>query len=486
MTRDFIDIIKNNVVNNPNNIAVIDKERKVNYSDFWKLVNSFSCRLNSIKHSPKVLFDLNQSIEAYAMQVAVFNIAGTFCPLYPEAPLDRKSTIVDEFKPDIIVVERKNNIPAYKIGTAILLSIEEIELRNLNEEVTPVYGGEDIVYIIYTSGSTGKPKGVMICRKAVNKFLEWAIPSYGVNETDIWGQFSLLSFDLSIVDILTCLCSGGALLVMRDSAAKLRPSGAIESQKITVWHSIPSAIEFMIKSEESKKYDFSSLRLMSFCGEPLLKQQVDFLFEKNNSLTIFNTYGPTEGTLFCTWQKLTTDNYLAYSHNTMSIGKPIPGWNISLNDVEDSDEKEVIIYGDYIGKGYLEHSEISKFKKLNIEGKEENAFDTGDLITEKHGNLFFSSRKDRQVKIKGHRIELDEIDFFNRELLKKVSVTIVKNNALYSFIESGEEIDESSIRNYLSQKLEPHKIPRAFFSLNEIPRNQNGKINVNSLLEQIP
>ncbi|MBK8549852.1 MAG: AMP-binding protein [Ignavibacteria bacterium] len=84
----------------------------------------------------------------------------------------------------------------------------------------------------------------------------------------------------------------------------------------------------------------------------------------------------------------------------MSIGKTIPGWNFRFNPAEDSSEKEIVIYGDYIGKGYLGQVEDTKFRIIEVERKRVNAFETGDLVTEKNGNLFFSCRKDRQIKLK--------------------------------------------------------------------------------------
>ncbi len=308
--------------------------------------------------------------------------------------------------------------------------------------------------MIYTSGSTGLSKGVKICRKALNKFLEWSIPTYAANENDIWGQFSYLSFDLSIVDIFTCLCSGATLYAMNDLAAKkFRPSSEIEKVKITIWHSIPSAIEFMIKNEKSKIYDFSSLRLMSFCGETLQKHQVEFLFDKNNDLIVFNTYGPTEGTLFCTWQELKSSNYFEYCLNSMSIGKPIPGWNLQLNPIEGLDGKEIILYGEFIGKGYLGFVNDSKFKIIDINGIQTESFETGDIVIEENKNLFFSCRKDRQVKLKGFRVELDEIDLRIREFLNLPCVTVVKKEAFYTFIETHENIDEYALREFLKIKI---------------------------------
>ena len=393
--------------------------------------------------------------------------------------------IINEFKPTFVVVEAENKISEFPSVNAV--TIESLYSEKNYSEIKRSYNGESIIYVIYTSGTTGVPKGVMICRKALNKFLEWSIPTYAVGEGDIWGQFSFLSFDLSIVDIFTCLCSGATLFAMNNIPAKKnRPAGIIEKDKITVWHSIPSAVEFMMVNEKAKVYDFSSLRIMSFCGELLRKHQVEFLFKKKNDLIIFNTYGPTEGTLFCTWQELRSDNYLNFFDFTMSIGKAIPGWNLKLNSVEDFTEKEIIIYGDYIGKGYLGNVTDTKFKKYEIENNSVNGFETGDLVNEKNGNLYFSCRKDRQVKLKGFRVELDEIDFRINEFLNKPSVTVVKKDVLYSFIESDEKIPDVELREYLKKKLEVFKIPNAFYSISGIPRTANQKVDNKELIKLIP
>lgn len=483
--RDFIELIKDNVKNYPSRVAVIDGEKKITYNDFFDLVNSISHQLIIRNANPKVTFDLQQGIEAYALIVAVLNVGGIYCPLNSFAPIERKLQIINEFEPDFIVCQTEEIVVEFKSENAI--AINKLVTKGNFPIVERSYTGEDIIYVIYTSGTTGIPKGVMICRKALNKFLEWSIPTYAANENDIWGQFSFLSFDLSIVDIFTCLCSGATLFAMNDiPAKKYRPSSIIEKNKITIWHSVPSTVEFMIVNERSKVCDFSSVRLMSFCGEPLRKHQVEFLFKKNNDMTIFNTYGPTEGTLFCTWQELKSNSYLNYCNFSMSIGKTIPGWGIILKTVENFVENELIIYGDYIGKGYLKSFADSKFTVIEVEGHPVNGFETGDMITENMGNLYFSYRKDRQVKIKGFRIELDEIDFRINEFLKKNSVTVVKKDSLYSFIEIEEKINEIELREFLKRKLEVYKIPNAFYALKEMPRNQNLKVDTNALIELIP
>jgi D-alanine--poly(phosphoribitol) ligase subunit 1 len=479
--KDFIELIKSNAKNYPDRIAVIDGERKITYGDFILLVNSISYQL---KPKSKIVIDLDQRVESYALIIAILNVGGTYCPLSPAAPFERKNQIIAEFSPDLVIVSSEKQV--LELNPIKSITLTSLLTNTNNIDISIPYDGEDIIYIIYTSGTTGVSKGVKIFRKALNKFLEWAIPAYGANENDVWGQFSFLSFDLSIVDIFTCLCSGATLYSMNNlSAKKFRPAGEIEKQKITVWHSIPSAIEFMIKNNQSRNYDFSSLRLMSFCGETLKKHQVEFLFQMNDSLKIFNTYGPTEGTLFCTCQELNVANYLDYSHYSMCIGKAIPGWNIQLNSVEEFEEMEVTIYGNYIAKGYLGNVVDTKFKEINVDGQLVESFETGDLVYEINGNIYFSCRKDNQVKLKGYRVELTEIDFRISEFLNRTSTTIVKNDILYSFIETSDGINSAELRNYLKTVLEEYKIPHGFYPIIEIPRNSNQKIDVNALKERI-
>lgn len=483
--KDFIELISDNAKNYPERIAVIDGERKINYADFFNLVNSISHQLLLKNETPKVVFDLKQGFEAYALIVAILNVGGTYCPINYDVPSERKIQIIDQFEPNIIVTEIDSFISNSQ-SAYVLLNADLVNNKNITD-IIKTYNENDIIYVIYTSGSTGISKGVKICRKALNKFLEWSIPTYKATENDLWGQFSNLSFDLSVVDIFTCLCSGATLYSMNNiSAKKYRPSKEIETAKITIWHSIPSVVEFMIKNEDGKKYDFSSLRLLSFCGEPLKKHQVEFLFKKKKDLIIFNTYGPTEGTLFCTWQELNKKNYQEYFLHSMSIGQAIPGWNLKLNTIKGIEEKEIIIYGKYIGKGYLRNPTDSKFKLIEVDGKQVESFETGDLVIEHKGNLYFSCRKDRQVKIKGYRIELDEIDFRITEFLNKTSITVVKNETLYSFIETEEKVNKQELREFLKVKLESFKIPNEFYTIDEIPRNQNQKVDNNKLIQLIP
>jgi len=168
--KDFIELINDHVNNYPFRIAVIDGERKISYADFSNLVNRVSHQLiNCCKH-PKVLFDLKQGIEAYALIIAVLNVGGTYCPLNPDAPIERKMQISNEFSPDFIVVETEEK--GLEFNSTKAITIGKLLQENKIEKIRISYEDESIIYVIYTSGTTGMPKGVMIYRKALNKFLE--------------------------------------------------------------------------------------------------------------------------------------------------------------------------------------------------------------------------------------------------------------------------------------------------------------------------
>lgn len=185
--KDFIELIKGNAKNYPNRIAVIDGEKKISYADFFNLINSISHQLITRNSKPKVVFDLKQGFESYALIVAVLNVGGTYCPLNPDAPIDRKMQIINEFAPDFIVAETEENILEFNSAKAI--TIKKLLSEKNYSVIENEYDGEDIIYVIYTSGSTGMPKGVKVCRKALNKFLDWSIPTYAEMKMMFGGNF---------------------------------------------------------------------------------------------------------------------------------------------------------------------------------------------------------------------------------------------------------------------------------------------------------
>jgi len=465
----------------PNNIAVVENENKIEYSKFKELAFGFAETFSNIKENPKVLIFLPQSINAYASMIGTLMAGGYYCPININLPPLKIHKIAKQFNPDIIITTGKLDVFQDFRETSILLYDKNVNSKK-NYEIRPSH---NLSYIIFTSGSTGIPKGVMIKRKAVSKFVEEFRKITNVNENDRWGQFSSIGFDLSVVDLYTCLCSGATLYPITDNRERILPAYAIQKHKLTIWHSVPSVIDLMKRSNQITTEYLSTLRLMSFCGESLYPMQIAHLFEANKSMRILNTYGPTEATLFCTFQELNCNNYQNFCNATVSIGKAITGWKFHIEQT--NGYNEIIITGENIGIGYLDNEKETKmrYKRYKINETELPAFYTGDTAYIKDNNIYFNGRVDNQVKISGNRVELGDIDSMIRDYGISQCCTVFYKNRLYAFIDSTSSYKESELITFLRERLSNFQIPQEFMRISKFPKNINEKIDRKELIKLI-
>lgn len=439
--------------------CIEEGERTVSYGEFYRLVKNVA---SSVAPGERVLVDLPQGIDAYAAIVGVLSAGACYSPVPQNSPVARRESIISAFAPDRIISGHVGENP----------DAAEIAAAGLPADA--------LAYVLFTSGSTGIPKGVMVGRNTIDTFLEWSLAAYEASQADRWGQFCRLNFDLSVIDLFTSLCSGACLVVLNDMQSEMRPLDSIHQRRLSVWHSVPSLIDFMIANDRVRPVDISGLRVASFCGEPLKKYQLDFLFRKNNALRVINSYGTTEGGLNATWVELNSENYTSHIGNYASVGRAIPGWEIHLQP-----DGEVVICGEHIGKGYL-NTPSEKFGTVVLEGESYPAFFTGDLAYQQDGLLYFTGRKDHQVKLRGNRIELGEIEFRITELCGKACVTILHDDALYAFVETSTELDAAALRSKLMGQLEKIKVPKVIIGIPAFPRNTNFKIDRKELTALLP
>lgn len=460
-------------------LAIIENNNNISYNELAILVKRFAKLASNYGQNPKVAINLPQGISAYAAILGVTFAGGTYCPINTHLPLYRKEKILKNFEPDLVIHNRHEDIPIikdYKYFNIDLLPDSTLKKHLQSNEC---------LYVIYTSGSTGEPKGIAIKRSAVSQFISWSIEATNVSYKDKWGQFSNLGFDLSVMDIFTSLGGGSTLVSLNSLNDRLMPAKAIKSFGLTIWHSVPSVIDLMNKAGHITHEHINTLRLMSFCGEPLFSNQIKTILNAKNDLTIFNTYGPTETTVFCTQQIIHKDNYLDICNITAPIGSPIPGWGLLLTNGEDEQNGEIMIYGEHIGIGYWRNPEATKrvYKEITINNQKTRAFLTGDLAEFKNGHLYFLNRKDRQVKIRGYRVELSEIDSYIRQFGISNSATITLEGKLISCLESKETPDLEKLTYFLSERLPFYSLPSKFITINEFPRNFNDKIDLNKILD---
>jgi D-alanine--poly(phosphoribitol) ligase subunit 1 len=486
---DLIDLFLARADSHPGLTAVDHGGKRSSYGQLRDLAYTIA---GTINHSvpgpcPRVLIALPQSTSAYAAMIGCLIAGGTFCPVNIDGPEARNGKIARDFQPDIILYEL--TAPAFLADyppTTPRVDTARLAVPALEE---PMNEFSDVAYVVFTSGSSGQPKGVRIGRTAFSYFLDISAGLVGVAPQERWGQFSNLGYDLAVMDVFMALCYGGTLVPLTSPKERLMPAGAIRDSRVSIWQSVPSVLELMNRAGQLTGPYLNSLRLMSFCGEPLFPQQLESLFAAVPSLLVFNTYGTTETVGFNTLNRLDVSNFRASCEGpTVALGNDIPGWTLSLHGGDSPEEGQIVVTSDYLSQGYWqdEITTRSAFRQVRAKGGYGyRSYFTGDWGVRKASHLYFVSRTDRQIKVRGERIELDEVDSVLRAAGFSAAYTVLSKEELHSFVESAAEVDQDNVRLHLLKHLPFHAVPKTIRTLSVLPRNPNGKIDRAALLALI-
>jgi D-alanine--poly(phosphoribitol) ligase subunit 1 len=461
------------------NFSVLEEGRKWKYSEFW--THAFAAMNYFVSNNIKrATICLPQSFYSYAIIWGAYLSHTIFCPVNVKNPIDRILYFNNVFESDVFISDTKfddKRISAVPSKEVFLFSDE------LNSTPPSIAHKSNLAYVIFTSGSTGLPKGVKISRESLESFLLFTIKAWDITKDDVVGQYSSIGFDLSIADIFVSILCGATLVPFSDSE-KLMPGKTIRKYGITFWHSVPSAIDLIDRANQINNEMLGSLRKASFCGEQLYKSQLDKLFTAKPDLIVFNTYGPTEATVFCSLVKLNSENYKEFSNKTVTIGDAIDGMRIELVGMENG-IGEICISGRNVSLGYLGAStkEESPFFFTEIDGLRSPCYYTGDYAYYENNHLFFQGRKDGQIKRMGNRIDLSEIDYWIRELGCSSSCTVAVAQIITSFVETN-TLTEDDVLYHLRNKLPNYYIPQRVIIKKKLPLNSSGKIDRNKLFQE--
>lgn len=478
--RDLLDVFSTRTDAQPGLIAVDHAGQQTSYGQLRDLGYSIAGAITQAAPGPcpRVLLALPQTTSAYAAMLGSLIAGGTFCPVNLDGPNARNGKIARDFQPHVILYERTTPpfLDEYPQTTP------RIDTARLTEPAlsAPAEERSEIAYVVFTSGSTGQPKGVKLGRHAFSYFLEVSAPYFGLAAGERWGQFSNLGYDLAVMDVFMALCHGGTLVPLSSPKERLMPAGAIRDNRIAIWQSVPSLLELMNRADQLTNHYLASLRLMSFCGEPLLPRQLEGLFAAVPGLQVFNTYGTTETVGFNTLNHLNATNFRdSCESTTTALGEDVPGWKLSLRDGDSADEGQIVVTSDHLSLGYWQDEDRTHaaFRHVRTEdGTFRRSYFTGDWGVRRGSRIYFASRIDRQIKIRGERIELDEVDSLLREAGFAAAYTLLSGEELHSFVESGTEVDPERIRVHLGKHLPFHAVPKTIRALPALPRNANGKI----------
>ncbi len=464
----------------PDHLAVVEAERSLTYRQFVQRAARMAAAVARAGEHPRVLVHLPQGADAYAAMFGTAMGGGYYVPMNIEAPLVKQRSIRQQFAPDIVIGTAQS-------AAMLETDVPVIDVAALPEETLEApRPAHDLIYVIFTSGSTGQPKGVALSRAGLDHYVAWALEAMQVSPSDRWSQQPNIAFDLSVLDIYGALCGGATLYPLTGAADKLMPAQAIVRHKLTIWNSVPSVVDLMRRARQVTPSHLASLRLMTFCGEALLPQHLEAIFAARPELLVHNTYGPTEATVSMTLIRLTEADYRAATRATVAIGDAIPGMGLHLVEGDTPDEGEIVITGPQLARGYWGNPTATEqaFCQIDLDGRRQLAYRTGDWGERRDGQVYFKSRRDFQVKINGYRIDLDEVNGALRQCGFAAAQSALVDGVLTAFLEIPDDVvpAEDALRKRLETLVEPYAVPVRYVAVPAFPRNANDKVDLNALI----
>lgn len=352
-----------------------------------------------------------------------------------------------------------------------------------------------IAYLLFTSGSTGIPKGVMVAHRNVLPFVDVMVRRYGVTEQDRFSQTFDMTFDLSAFDMFVAW-ERGACVCCPSQKTLINPGRFIRDSRLTVWFSVPSVAVFMKRLGMLKPNYYSTLRWSLFCGEPLPTEVAEAWVQAAPQSTLENLYGPTELTIACTLYRWDRENSAREcKFGLVPIGEPYPGMDAivvdeAMMEVLPGEEGELLMTGPQLSLGYWRDPEKTAAAFVVPPGKDTVYYRTGDRVEKPAGNgpLVYLGRRDHQVKVQGHRVELGEVEAHLRHEAKVETVVALGwpvtpsgAGAIVAFV-GATYVDTEDIKKRLRTKLPGYAVPRQIHVLPGLPLNPNGKVDRKALL----
>ncbi len=435
----------------------------------------------------------NDDLETYASIFAIWLEGAAYVPLNPQQPVARSLEIIYQAEISSLLDSSKK----FKFESVETILIKDSILEPVNI-LPPKVSDNALAYIIFTSGSTGKPKGVQISRKNVAAFVKsfWKT-GIEINEKDRCLQCFDLTFDVSVQSFLVPLLKGACTYTIPHDQIKYSyVYGLLEDHQLTFGAMVPSLIRYL-RPYFNEIYS-SSIRFNIMTAE---SSPIDLVKEWSKCIPdakIFNFYGPTEATIYCTFHEFHREGENKQLNGMMSIGKAMPGLNAIIVSEEGevlgpNQKGELCISGDQITPGYWKNPEKNKesFFEIEFKGKRTRFYKTGDsCYFDDDGDIMLAGRLDQQVKIQGYRIELGEIEYHAREFLQGQNAiacaftNAMGNNEIALFVE-GTLTDEARLLAYLGGKMPVYMLPSRIITENDFPLNKSGKVDRISLKNQL-
>jgi amino acid adenylation domain-containing protein len=474
----------------PDALAVNGPDGSMTYDELNSLASRIARALAElgVRSGDRVGILLDKSVRAVAAMQGVLRLGAAYVPLDPLAPASRTRTILHDCQMRALVSteKRAEGVLRGDFEHVACLYMDSAgqglswsDLLALPDE--PFEGAEpgddDLAYILYTSGSTGKPKGVCISHGNALAFVDWATKELEAKPTDRFSNHAPFHFDLSVLDLYVAFRVGASVALIPDGMSYVpkRVVDFIIQEGITIWYSVPSVLILMI--EQGGLLDLQSipLRAILFAGEPFPIKHLRRLYKRWPSVRFLNLYGPTE-TNVCTFyevRRIREDRT-----KPVPIGRACSGDRVwALKDdgaeVKPGEEGELMVSGPTVMLGYWGHTPHG-----------DRSYATGDIVRlQADGNYMYVDRRDHMVKVRGHRVELGDIEaaLEEHQAIHEAAVVVSGSGIgarLVAFVVSTADkpLTLLDIKRHCAERLPRYMIVDDVHFLNTLSRTRNGKI----------
>jgi amino acid adenylation domain-containing protein len=474
----------------PDSLAVSIGDAHLTYRELNERSNQLARYLVSLGVGPEslVALALDRSLETVIGLFGILKAGAAYLPLDPDYPQSRLSYMMEDAGAHVVLTH-SNLLERTALGHQVVCldwdweRIAQHDRTNLNTTIHR----EQLAYIIYTSGSTGGPKGVMVTHGSLTNLLHSIREHLSINASDRVLGITTLSFDIAAVEIYGPLITGACLqLVSREellSPQKLRE----HLEQSSVMQATPSLWRMLVESGEwSRRGQYKLLA----GGEAMSRQLARQLAERGD--TVWNGYGPTETTIYSSIDEVNGKGEGTYE----SIGRATANTQLYILDrwlqpVPKGVTGELYIGGTGVSRGYLRRPELTAERFIPDRFSETpgtRCYNSGDLARFlADGRVEYLGRADHQVKVRGHRIELREIESALAQYEQVRAAAVVAretengDNQLVAYVVAEEDV--SQLRAYLKERLPDYMVPAYFMTLDQLPLNANGKVDRRQLLD---
>jgi aspartate racemase len=497
--RSIAELFEAQVDRTPDAVAIVSGEQRLPYAELDRLSNQLARHLRSLGVGPEtvVAVSLDRSTEMVITLLAILKAGGAYLPLDPRNPEQRLKFMLEEAEAQLLVTKVRGlgKLPVLDLPNVCLDRDRRAIASQPDSRCEPQGSGSSLAYILFTSGSTGTPKGVAVEQRSISRlvFAQWYM-QFGPDRR--FMQFAPLAFDASTLELWGPLLHGGTCVIGPQTVPNARELGeAIRAGGVDSMFITTSLFNAVVDEDPSA---LAPLKWLMTGGEAVSVSHVRRAAEALPETQIVHCYGPTECTTFSCCYLVPRD----FDWNmTIPIGMPIANTTAYVLDAKMEPVPvgipgELHIGGPGLARGYVKRPDLTAERFVPSPFAEgERLYTTGDLVRwREDGTIEFLGRRDEQVKLRGFRIELTEIEQALEQHAAVQRAVVILNrredgdNRLIAFVlpANGTQASPKTLREFVGGSLPDYMVPSAFVTVAELPLTSSGKVDRNALRRMEP